>query len=90
MDMPKFSMPSFRGIKGPVMPEPMKNAPHQDAGRLVNGFISDTQVVGDGLSSLMDEPLDATIKVEGPHRILSNIGDAVAGKTRSIISRITA
>jgi hypothetical protein len=72
------------------MPEPMKDAPHQDAGRLVNGFISDVQVVGGGISSLMDKPLDATIKVEGPHRIISNAGDFVAGKTRDVIARITA
>lgn len=78
-----------RGISGPPLPHPLKLAPHQDLGLLVNGFIGDVQGAGEKISEVLDMPFDATVGIPGPHRLVGGFLDAVSGAGRDFISKVT-
>jgi hypothetical protein len=88
-----FRMPSLSlrglGIQGPVMPNPGKNSPAQDFGNLAGGFVGDVNSVGGTISSMLDKPFDATVKIEGPHRIADNVLNAGATLGQNIIRTVT-
>jgi hypothetical protein len=73
------------GIEGPPMPHPGTRAPHQDLGELADGLVGDLQGVGGKISNLLDIPLEATVGLPGPHRIIDNALNAVSAAVRGAI-----
>jgi hypothetical protein len=71
------------------MPNPGVNAPHQDFGMLVSGFVGDIQGVGGKICDMLDVPLDKTVKIEGPHRIADNALNVASGAFRAAVDRLT-
>jgi hypothetical protein len=77
------------GIVGPPAPHPGTLAPHQDFALLVNGFVGDVQGVGGKISEVLDKPLDATIGIPGPHRLIGGFFDRVSGVGRDFVSKVS-
>ena len=87
--MLKPNLPSPPTPKFP-MPHLMKKAPHEDAGELVHdGVLGNLESVGEVACEALDIPLDATIKIKGPHRIVDGALDYGVDKTRDLIQKIT-
>lgn len=80
---------SVRGVRGPIIPDPGRDAPHSDAGRLVTGFVADVQSVGGQVMNVMDMPFNATVKVAGPHRIVDNVLNAGGDIVRDAVTKVT-
>lgn len=72
-------------IKGPEIPEPMKESPGKDIAELASGFIGDVQGVVGEASGLLDIPFEATVKIPGPHRVVQGCFNAVSGLARGLI-----
>jgi hypothetical protein len=77
------------GFSGPTTPNPGVNAPHQDFGALVSGFVGDIQGVGGKICDMLDVPLDATVKIEGPHRIADRYLNMASGGIRFVVDKIS-
>jgi hypothetical protein len=71
------------------MPQPGRNSPAQDIGLLVNGFIGDVQGAGEKISEALDMPFDATVHIQGPHRVVGDFLNSVTGVGRDFIGKIT-
>jgi hypothetical protein len=75
------------GIRGPEIPEPGREAPHQDAAELVDGFLGDLQGVGCKITRVLDKPLDATVHFKGPHHIANGLLNTASGIVRDRIEK---
>jgi hypothetical protein len=78
------------GFSGPTTPNPGVNAPHQDLGKLVSGFVGDIQGVGGKICEVLDKPLDATVKIEGPHRIADRYLNMASGGIRFVVDKLSS
>jgi hypothetical protein len=63
----------------------MKKAPHQDASELISGLVGTLQEAGATICGLMDKPLDAVLKIEGPHRIVDDVLTVPTGMARNLV-----
>lgn len=74
-------------IKGPEIPEPLKESPGKDIAELASGLIGDVQGVVSQASSLLDIPFDATVKIPGPHKVVQGCFNTVSGLARGLIDK---
>lgn len=69
-------------------PHPFKNSPHQDAAMLADGLVANIQEAGATIMDVLDKPFAATVKFEGPHRLVDKVVSVPGGLIRSRIERI--
>ena len=81
--MKSYSIPGVGSIA------PMKDAPHQDVGKIVNGLSRTAESIVAKVSDVLQMPLDATVKIEGPHKMVENAIDEVGGRFRNIVGTVT-
>lgn len=82
-----------RGSEGPsgprVTPRPMKAAPHEDLGLIVDDFLGHLQSAGGTICDLLDKPFDKTLKILGPHRLIDGYLDVGNGAVRNFVKIMT-
>jgi len=69
----------------PSLPHIMKKAPHQDASELISGLVGSLQEAGATICGILDKPLDAVLKIEGPHRIIDDALTMPTGMARDLV-----
>lgn len=75
------------GPYGP--PRPGEKAPHKDVGELADDFVGDLQGIGEHLMRALDMPFEATIHIDGPHRLVDSSLDIPSGFIRGLVKTYT-